>query len=266
MRSDRVARALLSLYPLEWRERYGEEFLSLVTEFGLTWRSILDIVRAAAIERVRTLIALARAEADATEPLPERNEPSAREMILTPLGFAATITVLILGCSQAGVGVPPWMFWVNLFTLFQYFDSECRVTRATIGERIVLTFVWFIFGVGVTLVGWLMAIGLLRLGLPEPSARVLFVIPALICLAAVGRYLYRGMASALNNPRPDVTDREMRAWHTAMFSINLLIGMAGPTSEIVWMFGLLSSVWLRMTRVRHVRAARGRQLREQRGF
>jgi hypothetical protein len=93
-----------------------------------------------------------------------------------------------------------------------------------------------------------------------------FGVPGVILVAGVGRALYRGMASALNKPRPDVTDREMRGWHVAMFSIHVLIGMASPTGEVVWPFGLMSSWWMRSTRIRHVRAARRRQLREQRGF
>jgi hypothetical protein len=266
MRSDRVARALLRLYPLEWRERYGDEFLALVTEFGLTWRSSLDILRAATVERVRTLIALARAEADASAPLPEPTPHSGREMILTPLGLAALVGVLVLVGSQFGVAFPRWTFWCQLFIVSQYFDSECRVTRATICERIALTFVWFIFGIGITLAGWLAGIGLLRIGVDPPSDRMLFAIIVLIVVAGIVRLLYRGMASALNKPRPDVTDREMRGWSTAMFSINVLIGMSGPIGEMVWTFGWLASMWLQTTRVRHVRAVRRRQLREQRGF
>jgi hypothetical protein len=266
MRSDRLARALLRLYPLEWRERYGDELLALVIEFGLTWRSAFDIVRAAIVERVRTLIGLARAEADATPPLPEPTPETGRETILTPLGFAAMVSVLILACNQFGVGLPRWMFWLQLFFLSNYFDSEGRMTRATIGERIVLTFVWFVLGLCVTIAGWLLGMSMRGFGVPEPSAGIVFGIPGVILVAGAGRASYRGMASALNKPRPDLTDREMRGWHVAMFSIHVLFGMVTPTGEVVWPSALMSSVWMRSTRIRHVRAERRRQLREQRGF
>ena len=39
MSDDRAARALLRLYPRTWRARYGDEFLALVSDTGLTWRA-----------------------------------------------------------------------------------------------------------------------------------------------------------------------------------------------------------------------------------
>lgn len=48
---------LLNLYPRYWRERYGEEFLALLESTDLTLRLVLDVVRAAARERLtRTVV------------------------------------------------------------------------------------------------------------------------------------------------------------------------------------------------------------------
>ena len=61
MRSERLARALLRLYPRAWRSRYGEEFLSLLADAGLTWRGVADVARAALSERVLQPGSLSRA-------------------------------------------------------------------------------------------------------------------------------------------------------------------------------------------------------------
>jgi hypothetical protein len=45
---------LLRLYPGRWRERYGDELKSLVSETGLGPAAVLDITRAAARERQRS--------------------------------------------------------------------------------------------------------------------------------------------------------------------------------------------------------------------
>jgi hypothetical protein len=51
----RVARALLRLYPRAWRARYGDEFLALVADTGLSWRTVADVSAAALVERVRAI-------------------------------------------------------------------------------------------------------------------------------------------------------------------------------------------------------------------
>jgi hypothetical protein len=44
--------SLLRLYPRKWRERYGEEFVALLEQTGATPGQVMDIVRAAAKERL----------------------------------------------------------------------------------------------------------------------------------------------------------------------------------------------------------------------
>lgn len=43
---------LLWLYPAAWRRRYGDEFLALIEDTGLTWRTLLDCVWAALEARI----------------------------------------------------------------------------------------------------------------------------------------------------------------------------------------------------------------------
>ena len=107
MSDDRLARALLRLYPRTWRARYGDEFLALIADTGLTWRSTLDVVAAASVERARVLIALWRGQAEPDATLKTIGPASARELfveagaLLTLIG----LTVLALGL----LGVPwPW--------------------------------------------------------------------------------------------------------------------------------------------------------------
>jgi hypothetical protein len=55
MSDDRLARALLRLYPRAWRARYGDEFLALVADTGLSWRTLADVSSAALVERARAI-------------------------------------------------------------------------------------------------------------------------------------------------------------------------------------------------------------------
>src|SRR5687768_14242976 len=48
----RIAELLLHLYPYQWRERYGQEFLALVEDSGLGWKNCVDVVIGALAMRV----------------------------------------------------------------------------------------------------------------------------------------------------------------------------------------------------------------------
>lgn len=47
---------LLRLYPRAWRERYGDEFVTLLNETGAAPAQVIDIARAALVERARAII------------------------------------------------------------------------------------------------------------------------------------------------------------------------------------------------------------------
>ena len=266
MRSERLARTLLRLYPREWRERYGDEFLALVSESGLTWRAAVDIFVVASLERTRTLLELARAEMVPASPLPPVTPQTGRELLLTHVGHVALVSALIFTCTRFGLASPPWNVWLQLFFMSSYFDNECRVTRATIGERIVLTFAWFMIAMWIATVGWLIGDGLRQLGMPEPSDGFFLIVIGIPMLAGCARLLYRGVASALNKPRPDITRRELWAWSVPAFAFAVLAGMADPFGRLIWTTGFVWSMWLGVLRTQRVRAARRRELREQRGF
>lgn len=48
--------ALLRLYPRQWREKYGEEFVALLEQTGVGWRQIIDVVSAASREWVKAVV------------------------------------------------------------------------------------------------------------------------------------------------------------------------------------------------------------------
>ena len=58
MSASRTARRLLRLYPVGWRDRYGEELAELIVEasgeHGVSWRVRLDVARAGGRERLRS--------------------------------------------------------------------------------------------------------------------------------------------------------------------------------------------------------------------
>src|SRR5262245_39871113 len=114
MRSDRIARALLRLYPRAWRERYGDEFLALIADVGLTWREVVDVIGAAGVERVRAAITLVRNELDPTDPpVVDITGPTMddfREAVL----FFALASLTILASSLVGVTLPRWTVWPYL--------------------------------------------------------------------------------------------------------------------------------------------------------
>ena len=104
MHSDRFVRALLRLYPRAWRERYGDEFLALIADGGLSWRVVVDVIGAAGVERVRAAAALVRSELDPRDPPPIDAEASSaggfREVTLFAVLAALTVGALAI------VGVP----------------------------------------------------------------------------------------------------------------------------------------------------------------
>ena len=266
MRSERLARTLLRVYPRDWRERYGDELLALVAESGLTWRTAVDIAVVGLVERVRRLIELGRAELVPASPLPPFTPETGREFFFTHLGFVALAAGFMLACTLFGVTAPEWNVWLWLFLSPSTFDKETRVTGATIGERIALSFAWFLIAAWIGTVGWIVGDGLRRVGVPEPADGVVLLMLVVPMLAGLVRLLYRGIAAGLNKPRPEIARREWWAWSAVAFMFSVLTGMADTFGRLVWTSAWVWSMWLSTMRTRRVRSARRRELREQRGF
>ena len=120
MRSERLARALLRLYPRTWRARYGDELLALVDDQGLSWRGIVDVVAAACAERMRSIVAAMR-EWDDPASLPANSTPSVREWIADRSALLALVGAAVLALGAIGVPYPQWrlslQFILQLFFL-----------------------------------------------------------------------------------------------------------------------------------------------------
>lgn len=95
---------LLRLYPGRWRDRYGEELKSLVSETGLGPAAVIDITRAAAQERQRS-VAKALAGGMTMTVGPARRHPTGWAVVAFAL-MAPTV-IFVIGSMlayQLGIG------------------------------------------------------------------------------------------------------------------------------------------------------------------
>ena len=157
MSDERLARALLHLYPRSWRERYGDEFLALVDQSGLTWREVADVVLAAGLERGRTTLALAFADVD-----PQTGEHTSPREIAA--GFAD------LGGLFAVAGATVWPSEPPAFPILVGYSgtrsptsgtrAACRSRLAAGSNRLFASSLWFFVAVVLTGGSWLTATAL----------------------------------------------------------------------------------------------------------
>jgi hypothetical protein len=136
MRSDRLARTLLRLYPRAWRARYGEEFLAFVADAGLSWRAVADVVAAAGAERVRALAALLREEIDGTTPPVIVGSRPFREALAETCLFMALVALTVVALGTAGV---PWPIRWWFLILFQGPDRYSPPAGASWSERALVS-------------------------------------------------------------------------------------------------------------------------------
>ena len=124
MRSERVARALLRLYPRAWRARYGDEFFALIEESGATPRLLIDVAVAAVRERTRALLASQSTE----DPLARVPGWILASMLVKPLVLAVCVWILADGLVRLGFGPVFGGFW----TSFVAAAATLRILPATI--------------------------------------------------------------------------------------------------------------------------------------
>ena len=186
MSDDRLARALLRLYPRTWRARYGDEFLALIADTGLTWRSMLDVVLAASVERARVLIALWRGQAEADAFVKTKTWGPANFRELVTEGGAVACLMCVTWLLLIQLGVPkPWANTSSLPLLLSLFAQvallDLLVPRpASPIDRVLLRFVPFALGVGVAGLAWACGGLLTGLGVPGPSGPIALTIVLLV--------------------------------------------------------------------------------------
>ena len=239
MSDDRLARALLRLYPRAWRARYGDEFLALVADTGLSWRTLVDVSSAALVERARAIAGAKLWEGDpvvAGQPLPPRTVGEALTVTATFSGLVG-LSVLVLGL----LGVPypgsrlPWfqkVFW-------WWFIANANVWVAFVGSPAAHGAARFAsFGAAAALAGGALLIGnrLAWLGVPEPAERRVLRGPLRHLPSGVGRFMYFMVRPLVSYPArwPVMHPREHLAWHVAVLMSLSFFGLADPAGETFW--------------------------------
>ena len=260
MSDDRLARALLRLYPRTWRARYGDELLALIADTGLTWRSMLDVVAAASVERARALIALWRGQAEPEATLKTIGPASAREFFVETGALLALIglTVLALGL----LGVPwPWstrrygVFWTVYVAVFSS-SSDVHLPRpASRFDRVALSFAQFVVAMLTVAAAYLIALVAIRIGIAPASEKLVFLCIIGVPLAGGGRLVYRAVRGAYRSFRsPGYVDgsrigaREVMAWNAALFATLVFSGTIDRGGETFWIMSYCCFGWLGIRR------------------
>jgi hypothetical protein len=152
---------LLSLYPKEWRTRYGEEFAELLAERPPSLRDRLDIVRGALDARVHPQIAASA---------PDAGRVSDRFGIAPLLGLAAFVGALLIaangplmyddyGSYRDGMAALPFfvlafvLLSVGLYRVIEGLPDTAVGARAAGWTAIVAGLIW-------SFAPWLMPVGL----------------------------------------------------------------------------------------------------------
>ena len=192
MADVRLARRLLLIYPRIWRDRYGDEFLALVADTGLTWRGALDIAVAASVERGRHLLALSRGTADPAATTYEPGPQTAREWVLE--GGARLLILVLAVLLLGGFGVPPpaRMMWLGLPGILLLGDQGVPRPAGAV-DRVLISSGRLLFAIALVAVAWFMGRALLGLGIPEPPIPLVAWVGA--SMAVVGVYRVFGPGS-----------------------------------------------------------------------
>jgi len=240
MRSDRVARALLCLYPRAWRQRYGDEFLALIADAGLSWREAVDVIGAAGVERLRAFVFLVRSELDPDEPPSQyttvRFADGLRELAL----FATMVVVTVVVLAAFGVQLPRWksFYWIYILG-----SGDLVLTTRPLSnwrDRALRSYFWFAAAVGTAGVCWFVAWGLGWFGAPQLSDRAFFSFVGVFFLSLLLRGIY-GMIRTMiyGSTWRGMHPYEILAWRMGMLSIVLATANVDPAGEVFWTMSLV---------------------------
>jgi hypothetical protein len=237
MRDDRLASVLLRLYPRAWRARYGDEFLALVADTGLSWRAALDVAVAAGLERMRAIAALIGGEDPAALSAAPRR---VREALFDFAAFAAVVCLTVLALGQAGAPYPVWNWW--LIVLLSWLDEQTG-RLADRFERMVFALRWFLAALALTGLAWLVASISSSLGVPDPSIRLYYSVLGswFVCLGA--RLLYcTYRAISYNSTWSGLHPREVRAWNVVLFVVIIVMALPDDAGETFWWWAAI--LWM----------------------
>ncbi len=238
MHSDRLARTLLRLYPRPWRERYGDEFLALVADTGLSWRAAADVVIAAGVERARTIAALLDDDADDLI-----TQQSAREAFTEVIGFAVFVVFLVVVLGAMGVPYPRWLWWIQIFSLGGMSRISGDLTLGSWFDRASARFVTFARCVALAALAWLAGFALRSVGVPEPQPGLFFFLVGVFIVLAAVRWTYFFVRPQLNFSKwPVMGALEAGLWKSMSFGILIATALVDAYGEAFWDVAFI--VWL----------------------
>jgi hypothetical protein len=252
MRSDRVARRLLGLYPRAWRARYGDEFLALVEDQGLSWRGVVDVVAAASVERARAIrVALRALDDPPSAPL----EPvtSFREWFVPKAALLAFAGVAMLALGAIGVPYPQRMPLAQF--VFQVFLLDLQLDwRARLADRIARSLYQLTVAMLVAGSGWLVAFLFTAMGALPPSEPLLLLVAVLAVGCAGVRFLSRAFRPIYRSfrrpgestPLPPIRPVEVQAWSFIMFAVIVTMAMIDPQGQAYWTITFTAWIFVRL--------------------
>ena len=254
MRDDRLARALLRLYPRTWRARYGDEFLALVDDQGLSWRGIVDVVAAACVERVRSIVSAMR-DWDDPASLPSNSTPSVREWIADRAAPFALVGAAVLALGAIGVPYPQWR--VSLQFVLQLFLVDFA-WHGRFAERVARSCYDIATAAVATGFVWLTAFIVTGIGAPPPTEPMIALAGGVAAGYAAVRWLYRVFRPAYRAFRrpgeavdlPPISTFEVQAWSAVTFTIVVTIAMMDTEGQTYWAMALTVWMFIRFRRLR----------------
>lgn len=235
MRSDRLARALLRLYPRAWRERYGDEFLGLIDETGLTWRSAVNVVAGAAAQRARALVAWRTREPDPAVAIHVFASLTAREALIEWPTFCALFAGTVVGLHWLSVPLPLWPWWLQATTMYFAVRADFVGPVTTPLRRTGIGFYFALEATALALAASFSARLLVAIGLPAPTSDAFVLVPLAVLVPLVTRVGYCFMRSHRPDSEwPGARSREVRLWKLVGIVAIAAASLSDPEMRTVW--------------------------------
>lgn len=231
MSSDRLARALVRLYPRAWRIRYGDEFLAFVAESGLSWRAVADVVVAAAVERV-CAVATAGEPIDPTAALLAGTPRRFRDGLAEFAAFMGLMSLTVLALVGTGVPAPSWSWWYQIPLMWSW---RHYAATATWTERAVASFCSLCSAMVAAGLAYRIALGLGRLEVAATTDRMFEVILGIYLACSGGRLLYCAVRTvSFGSTWQGLNEHEWTAWRAATLLIVVLLCLNDPDGRVFW--------------------------------
>jgi hypothetical protein len=249
MRDERLAGALLRLYPRAWRERYGDEFLAFVADTGLSWRAVADVVAAATVERMRAVVAVARYDDDPAAAVALFESRPIREVLAEGTTYILIVILTVWALGAVGVPYPTWMWWFNILFLNNGGRGFVPTPNgASWFERLTVSAFWFGTATALGGLAWVFGVFLGRWGVPAPSDAVFYTVMGTGVVCAGCRMLYCMVQTMwVGSTWRGMDRREMYMWGGTWLAIIVFLALTDPSEALraFWPFEMILCMTLR---------------------